>query len=561
MVASCAVSLTYTYFIRVNGSTLLQFWIPLTVAAVVSLYAAVHFKSPFPIATSLALSFMLHVTPFIRQPPGFVWNNDAIYVLQVANNIVSSGRLVFGSGTGMAPTYTYYPLFYLAESAISLVPAWNTVTVVKYSMSILNLLTLITFYLLVRDISRGDHLSSNLAMWLYALNPMFQGFNSYAHPESFAIIFYPLVLMYSLRSLRPKPGGSRSEVVLLLIFIVTISLSHHFTSYVLAMSLVLPAVILYLMRRNEFGLPRLAWLSVTLPLAWLLFVSFLLLSQLRSLELVFQNLVLIHRFGLYSAAQSLAADYYPSELAQQIALARDITVPLLALFGFACFRSRRDNSWRFLGVLLLVMCTLTFVSLYLVHWGNNPFSTVRTRIVEFAYFPMALFAGVALSKALSAITALPVRRLRLTVMVLIIVGLATWFPIATVYSAFPRYLYDNSYTPTSASALPVAAEEQYYMAVWLRWSLPHTERPLFSGNQSAISYVAGYALYNGTWANKFLDPSTALRVPRSRDLYYVHNGWQMTLPSPASKSADDLQRLSSNLDRTYSDGIMSIYFG
>jgi len=145
-------SVVHTYYVGYQSSdTLLRFWIPVIGMAMISLYAIVRFRSAFPMLTILILSATFHLMPYVRQPSELIWYSDPIFALQLVNNIIESGHLNFGVGTGATPFYSYYPLFYLSQSMISIVPNWSTVVVLKYSMSILNLLTLVTFYLLLRS--------------------------------------------------------------------------------------------------------------------------------------------------------------------------------------------------------------------------------------------------------------------------------------------------------------------------------------------------------------------------------------------------------------------------
>ena len=77
-------------------------------------YVAFTFDSKYPLVLIMVFAFTLHMLQFVRQTPDMIWSTDSIFVYQVVENILKTGRHTSGFGTGMAPVYTYYPLFLAA---------------------------------------------------------------------------------------------------------------------------------------------------------------------------------------------------------------------------------------------------------------------------------------------------------------------------------------------------------------------------------------------------------------------------------------------------------------
>lgn len=564
--------LLHVYYIRlgISYNHYLTFWLPILIMGFLALYATVTSDTKFPLILVFIFSLTLHLIQFIRQPANMVWNPDAIYAIQLVNKVIKTGHWDFGYGTGQAFGYSFYPLFYLFQSALSLVPSFSPMLVIKYSMAILNLLTLLTFYALVNGLFDLDVKSKNLIIYMFSLNPIFHAVDSYAHAESYASILYPLILLYVLKQRDSDRSIKRPIAVMAILLMITVSMSHHFTSYMVAFSLLLPMLLLYLISGRFFGKNRLHFLALILPLTWLTFIaSFIFTSHFGSLLDVASKLTFINKLVGYvysPAVPEAALIYYPSEFSMQITLLRNIVLALFTLIGLLYCISNKKRRYTYFVVLLLLYSVLTFLLLYCTDWAKTitKISDARDRIVEFSFFPIAFFSAIGIitaSRKREKILKSHFTRKRFMKPIFILIFVIIFVP-STIFNAFPRFMYDPTYSPILHGEFCVAPEQQYALGRWVSLYVNSFERTVFSGSLSAHRYVIGYGLFQGSWSLEMFNVTLTEKPEYAGNtVFYVVNEYNFRLPDHFGRKLDasTVQFLDKNFNRVYDNRAILLY--
>jgi hypothetical protein len=536
-----------------------------------ALYAILTFDTKFPLLLIFIFSLTLHLIQFITQPANMVWNHDAIYALQLVNHVIKTGHWDFGYGTGAAFGYSFYPLFYIFQSILSLVPSFSPMLVIKYSMAILNVFTLLTFYALVNGLFDLDVKSKNLIIFMFSLNPIFHAFDSYAHAESYASILYPLILLYVLKQRSSDRSIKRPIAVTAILLMITVSMSHHFTSYIVVFSLLVPTLLLYITSRRLFGKIRLHFLALILPLTWLVFVaSSIFTSHSQWVVDIVSKLTSIQGLVGYvyrPAVPQAALTFYPSEFSMQITLLRNIVLALFIFIGLVRCISNKKRIYTYFGVLLILYSALTFLLLYCVDWTKIAVADIRDRIIAFSYFPIAFSSAIgviAASRKLASYKKIlknhfTLKRFMKPIFISIFV---TIFVPSTIFNAFPRYMYDTTYSPILCEEACVAPEQQYALGRWVSLSVRARYDIVFTGSISAQRYVIGYGLFPGSWSLEMFNV-TLIEISENagNTVFYVVNKYNLQLPDSFGRKLDisTIQFLDENLNRLYDNGVINLY--
>ena len=567
--ASSIIALLHVYYLRLGAfyDHYFTFWLPILIIGFLALYATLTSDTKFPLILIFIFSLTLHLIQFIRQPANMIWNPDAIYALQLVNNVIKTGHWDFGYGTDAAYAYSFYPLFYLFQLTLSLVPSFSPMLVIKYSMAILNLLTLLTFYALINGLFDLDVKSKNLIVFMFSLNPMFHAFNSYGHAESYAVIFYPLILLYVLKQRGSDRSVKRPTAAVAILLLITVSMSHHFTSYMVAFSLLVPTLLLYFISRRFFGKIQLHFLALISPLTWLMFIaSYVFTTHSELLLDIASKLTFIHKFVGYipsPAASSLT--YYPSEFLMQITLLRNLMLVLFTFLGFFCYSIlKKERTYAYLKVLLLIYSGLTFFLLFIVDWSSFILMIdVRTRIVEFSFFLIAFFSSLGIILVIRKIEKITPKFLKNRFMrpTLALIFVIIFVP-STIFSAFPRFMYDPTYSPILHEEFCVVPEQQYALGCWVYLHVNSYERTVFSGSLSAHRYVIGYGLFQGSWSPEMFNV-TLTEIPEDawNTVFFVVNEYNFRLPDRFGRKLDapTVQFLNKDFNRIYDNDVIGLY--
>ena len=201
---------------------------------------------------SLSLLFISQAAIFVFAYPGWGINSghDPINDFHMASVIQESSHFQLGQvGYVTIKSYTYYPLLHLLSTSVSKVAGIPLSSVAKYVPSILNaFLVPIALFYFNQDFFGLKGRYRNIATLLFATNWYYTSFQSSFVRESFAFPFALLALLMAARILKYP---SRKCSALFFIFLVTVQMSHHVSSYVLLAILAIITFSFRIFRKNN----------------------------------------------------------------------------------------------------------------------------------------------------------------------------------------------------------------------------------------------------------------------------------------------------------------------
>lgn len=210
----------------------------------------------------------------IRLPLSVASNySDGQYEIQIVNNIIRTGAIDFNFGTGYSAGYVYHPVLEVLSSIINFNTSLSPEIIIKYLGIFLNIFTLYFFYKFLRNYF--DERISLISLLVGGSCFNFIYFQAFTVHQSIALL-YIFIFLYSFRF------EEFSYKLILLSSILMITLSHHFSSIVFLVILVLTLIsyiilkLFYKVLKKEFYI---SWIKkLILPTAILIiFVSFWLI--------------------------------------------------------------------------------------------------------------------------------------------------------------------------------------------------------------------------------------------------------------------------------------------
>jgi hypothetical protein len=509
--------------------------VPLEVAGFLVLLAALQTEDKWVFPLILGFGAALHLVLPITLVPGYVFGSDAIYGYQLVSQIMQSGNWVFGVGTGEAVTYSAFPMLFVFTALWSGIGTIPIPLIANYAIAIVNLTIFLTLRMLNKDLLGLSERQSNLILFFYSLTPTIQAVDARFHYEAYAVIFFPLVLLYAL-----KPRISISETVVAIVSVLAITLSHYFTSYILVANAVVLLIAFGILRGARVS-RGLLLLSILAPLAWngTGFGFSFFQHQIAQIQDVFQhvrNLSLTQIFEKVLAGTQAVVTNYPAPWFNQLSTIRNFVIVALSLTailslciapgGRLRIRLARRDALTYLAATWLFSLVFAIAAYYGVAWTETFLATEGTgsfsnRVVEFSFIQFAIFSGIGLSILLGKLGGrLHSRKLNLTKMILAAL-LVFIFLSSAVVQAYPRVAYDSTYTPVFYDEYQSTFQEPYYLGVWWGSAGNNSARNSpFTGSMVLRDFIRGFG-YEVWWEENMTTPVVNLNSSLS-DPFTVH---------------------------------------
>jgi len=567
----------YLNTLGVRLDQLLTFWVPLEVAGFMVLLAAFHAEDKWVFPLILGFAAALHLVLPMTLVPDYVFGSDAIYGYQFVSQIMQRGSWVFGLGTGSATTYSAFPMFFVFTALWSGIGSIPVPLIANYAIAILNLTTFLTLRMLNKDLLGLSEHQSNLILFFYSLTPAIHAVDARFHYEAYAIIFFPLVLLYAL-----KPRISNSEIVVALVSVLAITLSHYFTSYILMANAVVLLIAFGILRGSRIS-RGLLLLSVLAPLAWNGTGFGLSFFERRIIQVqnVFQHVTSLGLTQLFSkvlAGTHAVVTNYPAPWFNQLATTRNLVIVALSLIAIfsLCFapggrfriRFARKDVFTYLAATWVFSLLFAIAAYYGVAWSETSLATegagaFASRVVEFSFFQFAIFSGIGLSILLGKLgRRLHGRKLNLTKLTLAAL-LVFIFLSSAVVQAYPRVAYDSTYTPVFYDEYQSTFQEPYYLGVW--WSSAGNNtapNSPFTGSNVLRDFIRGFG-YEVWWETNMTGPlvdvNSSLSAPFN--VHYAVDLMQLQKPDHAENVTLSPQLVSSqnsHINTIFSTGRLEI---
>jgi hypothetical protein len=559
----------YLNTLGIGLDQLLTFWTPLEVAGFIVLLAAFRTEDKWVFPLILGFDAALHLVLPLTNVPGYVYGEDQIFGYQLVSQIMQRGNWVFGLGTGSAVTYSGFPMFFVFTALWSGIGSIPVPLIANYLIAIVNLTTFLTLRMLNKDLLGLSERQSNLILFVYSLTPAIHAVDAKFHYEAYAIIFFPLILLYAL-----KPRISSSEIVVAVVSVLAITLSHYFTSYILVANAIVLLIAFGILRGARISRGVLL-LSILAPLAWNAtgfgFVSFQ--KQLIFIQNVFQHVTSLHLNQLFNKVLTGAGSItgpvtnYPAPWFNQVATIRNLVIVVLSLtaifsLSFAPggrFRIRlaRKDAFTYLAATWLFSLLFSVASYYGVAWNETFLAaegagSFSNRVVEFSFIQFTIFSGIGLSILLGKLEGrLHSRKLNITKVILAVL-LVFIFVSSAVVQAYPRIAYDSTYKPVFYDEYQPTFQEPYYLGVWWSSAGNNTARNSpFTGSKALKGFIQGFG-DEVWWEDNMTSPLVNLNSSLSDpfNVHYAVDLMQLQKPDHNENMTLSPQLVSSQNSRT-----------
>jgi len=396
---------------------------------------------------------------------GELLGEDPRNVLALCNLYLAQGRVFPVSEIALAPIPQYsqfpgisYLLIYLHE--ITGVALSNLCI---FLPPLLSAICVPTFYALTQRLFPGQNsaLSAYLCVLFVAVLPFFIYWHMLAIPQQLALVIVPLLVLALRLEEKAKDFSSRFGAIIIgVILAVGLAISHHLTTFVVAVCLLASSVATYFL-----GKRRLCGLTVTLTLVLLIAAAVTLLSM-RPGENVMWGTFIEHLIkairGMAELSGVVTTSYWQQSLfsghsvplfaSEVIRILIIVCGAILALLVLFRTKSRSHTIFALIAVLL----GSTFLLIYGLFFST---SVYPARMLVYAFIPATILAGYGLSRL--------TRLRRGTVLLLIMVILVL---VPTPFKLFrfvgdppPDYVYNPAAMITDAEYGRLAYKGQAFL--------------------------------------------------------------------------------------------------
>jgi len=340
----------------------------------------------------LSFSLMIHLQFAVVDSSPLLSSEDAIADFRLTDKIVADSQWTpFGSVEwGFGYEYRFYPVTNFLYATMSLLTGMPLLIVVKY----LFVIKAFVVTPIVERLFRGffNQRIAYLATAVFLVSP---GAILFPHKESFAVIFFFLGLYASI-----KTEKTRQFVLIGLISILTLVMTHHFTTYVFLILLTSLFVASHFYERQKavrvssqfYMLCLIAFATWVTFIAWTIVAS----HQKLLLGVFFQTLLpgeltFTELLPLYSSYERII-----------ILLGYGITIFSAGLGFLGYMRNRKDVSSSFLAMMSVLIPTLAVASIFRFLPLGYRGIILSHRAYEFGYIAIGAFSGLFFIRAIQS---------------------------------------------------------------------------------------------------------------------------------------------------------------
>jgi hypothetical protein len=360
-------------------------------------------------------------------PLGFTFNDEFLH-WRGTTNMLATGKL-FEVNYGL-PIGTYYPGLEEVTSALISATGLSVFEAGLIVAGLAHLLFLLFLYLAF-CVAIRSHRIAGIALLLYFSAPALTSFNSMFVYETLALAFMGFCMVAGLRSaIEKSPHDRRRWFIVAVMCILATVITHHVTSYMLTMFLILVAVASRLTgsRNTAKRFAVLAAIALVSIICWIAFIAPLTISYFSpTVEGIVQGLNQLTKSGS-SDAPSTATSPFGNEV---LGILTILVISLLIAAGaWQAWRRHRRHPW-IIG--MMIGGSLGWFVDVGIRVGTPDGQELAGRAATYIYIPVSVLAALALTRL--ANTA-PVRRwgaavtalVMAAVVALLIDGLANGWP-------------------------------------------------------------------------------------------------------------------------------------
>jgi hypothetical protein len=382
-------------------------------------------------ASAVTLVTVLTVAEYLLKvnysPLGFTFNDEFLHY-RGTTDMLQSGKL-FETNYGL-PIGTYYPGI---EEVTSALISATGLPVYEAGLIVAGLahLLFILFIYLAFCVAIRSHRIAGIALLIYYSAPALTSFNSMFVYETLALAFLGMCMVAALRSaIEKSPADRRRWFIVAVMCIFATVITHHITSYMLTLFLILMAVASRLTgSRNTAGrFGALAAVSLVSVVCWIAFVAPLTISYFSPTVsgIVDGVQALLQKRGS-GASPVTATSPFSNTVIGALGI---LVISVLIVIGcWQAWRRHRRHPW-IIGMMLGSLGWFVDLGIRL---GTPDGQELAGRAATFVYIPVSVLAALALTKLVNSG---PVRRvgaavtavILASVVSLLIDGLANGWP-------------------------------------------------------------------------------------------------------------------------------------
>jgi hypothetical protein len=349
------------------------------------------------LAVVSAVAAFEYVPKYLRDPSFPLFHDELLHSRQV-NQILASGRPFQPSP--VIGIIEFFPGLHTTTAALAELAGVSAFTVQLLLIGCLHVLALVGVFLLADGLTRS-HRVGGLAAFVYALNPSFALFDSMFAYETLALVLFIWTLVALLRAeLSANAGERRRWLALAVLLGCTCVITHHLTSYELALTLLLVAGFASLRRFAALGESRdgarALWLVAVAVAAGAVLWFVAVASSTFGYLAPHLTSGIEQFFALIRREQAARVLFEQSTIPSYERLAAFAAPPIalaLSVAGAVCIvRGRSTRSVPLLGA-LVVLAGLYFASLPLISTAGGNEGARRTWACT--YVGIAVLAGIA----------------------------------------------------------------------------------------------------------------------------------------------------------------------
>jgi hypothetical protein len=359
-------------------------------------------------------------------PLGFTFNDEFLH-WRGTTNMLQTGNL-FEVNYGL-PIDTYYPGIEEVTSALISATGLSVFEAGLIVAGIAHFLFILFLYLAF-CVAIRSHRIAGIAVLLYFSAQSLTSFNSMFIYETLALAFMGFCMVAGLRSaIEKSPQDRRRWFIVAILCIVATVITHHVTSYMLTLFLILVAIASRLTgSRNtaaRFGV--LALISLVSVICWIAFIAPETLSYFSpTVEGMIQGLNQLTKSGS-SDAPSTSSNPFGNTVLEAIGLL--VLSVLIAVGAWQAWRRHRRHPW----IIGMMIGSFGFFVDLGVRLGTPDGQELAGRADTYVYIPVSVLAALALTRLASTS---PARRwgavvtalIMASVVALLIDGLANGWP-------------------------------------------------------------------------------------------------------------------------------------
>jgi hypothetical protein len=523
-------------------------------------------RRPLSKRDTVTLIVVLTVAEYLLKvcysPSGFTFS-DELLQWRSTTDLLNTGD-PFNVNYGI-PVGPHYPGLQLVTVALMAATGLSLFSAGLIVAGVAHLLFICLLYCVFTALTRSHRVGA-IAVLIYYTTPDLTSFNSMYVYETLALAFMGIAVLAALKVATLESRGERVRwFIIAVLGILATVITHHVTSYILALTLILVAVVSRFTGSRDAArrIGALAAISVASIACWIIFVApFTITYFTPTVQGMMQGLNSLIGGGT-SSAPSTSLSPLNDQLLEGLGI---LATTVLLVYGcWQVWRAYKSDSW----IVAMMIGSLGWFAALGIRVGFPDGQELAGRTATFVYIPVSLITAVALTKYVNSRV---VRNWRATAMTVGAIAVIT-LQFDGLANGWERLPGPHQVAGVERSTGP----EEIAMADWTLTKLGRGNK--FATDSGNYPSLAGYGYQNPLqnvaylFDSPTLTPAIVLQFDQ-QGVQYVLADNRLTQALPASgayfpgETGTDSQKLpltdltkfnSRGIPRVFDDGNIVIY--